>query len=340
MAHSPDPFKKALKRPINNIQPSITTTHHDGGLPSPLSCALAGNNSLLPSMLTQCSRHILREWRHFQNDGWTKWEAVQFADKLEAKRAMAKADWECWKKLKEQFKQIHEIFSFDLYDDDQEQAHQDACTRERCNVDISQMAKEVDMLPYSLSPSPQQHGSHTKTSAQRKRKGKKRKRAGKTVSCNVESGEKLIKEEAKDMSARPHSGIRHFIINEVSKDCMEEDYEDDGNKESKNAEDNNVDSVRTGSGGFFVSSPDNDCKGGIDSMIGGGRPIDPQSLCAGVGNKDGNNNYAQCKACIGRDGLSLFPHDCKCFVYSTRESEDTIVVCFKSAVGSWEGDTN
>jgi hypothetical protein len=85
-----------------------------------------------------------------------------------------------------------------------------------------------------------------------------------------------------------------------------------------------------------VSSPDNDCKGGIDSMIGGGGPIDPQSSC-GIGNKDGNNNYVQLKACIGHDGLSLFPHNCKCFGYSTRESEDTIVVCFKSAVGSWEG---
>jgi hypothetical protein len=35
--------------------------------------------------------------------GWTKWEAMQLADKLEANRAMAKADWECWKKLEEGF---------------------------------------------------------------------------------------------------------------------------------------------------------------------------------------------------------------------------------------------
>jgi hypothetical protein len=92
--------------------------------------------------------------------------------------------------------------------------------------------------------------------------------------------------------AMPHSGIRLFTINEVSKDSMEEDYKDEGNKESNNSEDKNADSVRTGSSGFFVSSPDNDCKCGIDSMIVGVGPNDPQSLC-GVGNKDGNNDYEQ-----------------------------------------------
>jgi hypothetical protein len=100
-----------------------------------------------------------------------------------------------------------------------------------------------------------------------------------------------------------------------------------------------LDSVRTGSSGFFVSSSDNKCKGGIDSMRGGSGLIDPQSLC-GAGNKDSNNDYVQCKSCIGCDGLSLFPYNCKCFVYFTRESEDTGVVCFKSVVGSWQKDTN
>jgi hypothetical protein len=38
-----------------------------------------------------------KEMRQFQND--EKWEAGQLTDKLEAKRAMSKADWECWKKL-------------------------------------------------------------------------------------------------------------------------------------------------------------------------------------------------------------------------------------------------
>jgi hypothetical protein len=86
---------------------------------------------------------------------------------------MSKADWECCKKLEKQFEQIHELFSFDLDDNDQEQACWDRCTRESGNSDVSQMAKEMDVSPYSLSPSPQQRRSHTKTSAQRKQKEKK-----------------------------------------------------------------------------------------------------------------------------------------------------------------------
>jgi hypothetical protein len=53
-----------------------------------------------------------------------------------------------------------------------------------------------------------------------------------------------------------------------------------------------MDCVRTRSGGFFVSSLNNNWEGGIDSIIGGGGPIDPQALC-GVGNNDSNKDYAQ-----------------------------------------------
>jgi hypothetical protein len=53
MVHVPDPFKDALKRPITTTPLFIiTTTHHDGGLPSPLSYTLADNNPILPSTLT------------------------------------------------------------------------------------------------------------------------------------------------------------------------------------------------------------------------------------------------------------------------------------------------
>jgi hypothetical protein len=58
-----------------------------------------------------------------------------------------------------------------------------------------------------------------------------------------------------------------------------------------------MDCVRTGSGGFFESSPNNDCKGGIDSMIGGSGLIDPQASC-GIGNNDGNKDYAQHEASV------------------------------------------
>ncbi len=56
--------------------------------------------------------------------------------------------------------------------------------------------------------------------------------------------------------------------------------EEEDNKASNEAKGKIVDSVRTGSSDFFVSSPDEDHKG---SKIGGGGPIDPQSLC-GIGN--------------------------------------------------------
>ena len=95
MVHSPDPLEDTLKRPITTIPPSITTTHHDGGLPSPLSYTLADDDPPLPSTCTQRSRQNLRERGRFRNDGWTKREAVQLADELEAKQAMVKADWQC-----------------------------------------------------------------------------------------------------------------------------------------------------------------------------------------------------------------------------------------------------
>jgi hypothetical protein len=271
---------------------------------------------------------------------------VQLADKLEAKQAMEKANWECWKILEEGFEQFHRLFLFDLVDDNQEVARQDERIRQRWTVNLSQHGQEMDMSPYSSpSPSPQQRGSRTKTSAQRKQKEKRRKRTGKTISLDVGSGEKLIKEEAKDGCARPHSGIRLFVINEVNKDSMEEDYKDEGstdkdiNKESNKSKEFFFGCARTGSGGFFVSLTNNDCKDGIGLMIEGSGLINPQALC-GVDNNDGDKDYLQREACIGRDSLSLFPHVCMGFVYSTREIEDTIVVWFKSVVGSWERDAN
>jgi hypothetical protein len=116
-------------------------------------------------------------------------------------------------------------------------------------------------------------------------------------------------------------------------------YEDGGSTEEEDINESNkakvkiVDSVETGSSGFFVFFPNNNCAGPIDFMIGGGGPINPQSLC-GNGNKDNNNNIAQRKACIGQDGLSLISFNCKVLVYSSREGGDTIVVCFKSVVGT------
>jgi hypothetical protein len=63
MVHSPDPLEDTLKRPITTIPPSIKITHHDDGLPSPLSYTLADDDPPLPSTRTQRSRHNLRERR-------------------------------------------------------------------------------------------------------------------------------------------------------------------------------------------------------------------------------------------------------------------------------------
>ena len=190
----------------------------------------------------------------FLNDGWTKWEAVQLTDKLKSKRAMAKTDWECWKKLEEGLEQFHGLFSSVLVDDDQEDARRDERIRQRWTVELSQHGQELDMLPCSPSPSPQQRESLTKTSAQRKWKGKRRKRTGKTVSCDVGSGKKLMKEEAKDACARPHSGTRLSVINEVNKDSTEEEDNDERNQ-SDNETANGKEEASIGGGGFSVPSP-------------------------------------------------------------------------------------
>ncbi len=158
--------------------------------------------------------------------------------------------------------------------DDQEDTHQDERIRQRWTVELSQDAKEMDMLPSPLSLSPQQCGSRTKTSAQRKWKGKRRKRTGKTVSCNVGSGEKLIKEEAKDACARPHSGIRLYVINKVNKNNTEEEDNDKRNQTNNETANNNKE-ASIGGGGFSMPSLNN-CKGCIDSMIRGGLLMDSQ----------------------------------------------------------------
>jgi hypothetical protein len=99
-------FKDAHKRPITTILPSITTTHYDGNLPSPLSCALASNDPPLPSVPSHRLRHNLREQHSFQNDSWTKWEAVQLVNELEAKQAMEKAKWDLWKEAGKQWEAL------------------------------------------------------------------------------------------------------------------------------------------------------------------------------------------------------------------------------------------
>jgi len=256
MVHSPDLLEDTLKRTITTIPPSITTTHHDGGLLSPLSYTLANDDPSLPSTRTQRSRQNIRERGRFRNDGWTKWEeAVQLADadELEAKQAMAKTDWECWKKLEEGFEQFYSPFLSDSDEDDQDEARRVKRIRQRWNVDPLQHAQEMDMLHYSLSLPPTAWVFGTKSSAQRKQRKTRSKRAGTFISCAVGSGVKIIQEEAKNVCAMPHSGIRLSVINKVDNDSMKGD--DDIKKNDKE--------MSIGGRGFSLHSPSYNCKGGI-----------------------------------------------------------------------------
>ncbi len=232
---------------------------------------------------------------------------MQLADKLEATQSKAKADWECWKEANKQREalelQINGPFLFE-WDDLSEEALQDAdnCLRQRRNAN-AQMKTEMAILSQSVksnkaraansSPRYHQFGSqHAKESERRKQRGGRRKKAGTFSSQDVGSGDDCF-----------------IYKNEGSTE------EEDDNTENNKAKDKFADSVKTGSGDFSVSFPNNNHKGGIESAIGGGG--------------------AQYEACIGCDGLSLIPHNG--FVYSSKKCQDTIlVVQFKSVVSSWE----
>ncbi len=106
---------------------------------------------------------------------------MKLPDELEAEQNMMKADWECWKKIEERFKQIHGPFLFDSDEDDQDEAHRDKRIQQRWNVDPLQHMKEMNVLIYSSSLSPTAWVSRTKNSAQRNRRKTRRKRAGKII---------------------------------------------------------------------------------------------------------------------------------------------------------------
>ncbi len=188
---------------------------------------------------------------------------MQLADKLEAKQEMVKADWECSKKLEKRFKQIHGLILFDLDDDDQEQTCWEACTRERCNADVLQMAKEMDMLLYSPSPSPLLLGSRTKDSAQRKQRGERRKNTGRTISPDMGRGENLIKEVAKNVGCIIIND-NNIIVDSNEEACIE-------------------------SSGFCVPRPDKKYKGSFIAVIGGGGLIN-SGLLSDIGNEDDTSN--------------------------------------------------
>jgi hypothetical protein len=71
-------------------------------------------------------------------------------------------------------------------DNDRNDAHQDERIEQRWNVGLLQLTIEMDMLPYSSSPSTQKPRSYVKTSAQREQsKTRRKKTTEKSISCNV-----------------------------------------------------------------------------------------------------------------------------------------------------------
>jgi hypothetical protein len=194
---------------------------------------------------------------------------------------MVKADWECWKNLEERFS--------DSDEDDQDEARRDERMRQRWNVDPLQHTQEMDMSPYSLSLPPTAWVSGTKSSAQKKRRKTRSKRAGIFISCAVGSDATIIKEEAKNECARPHSGIRLPVIDEVDNDSMMGDDDNNRNKTDNETANGNKE-MSIGGSGFSLHSPGYNCKGGIvlnihsfDEATGAGgmfgsRPVYPISV--------------------------------------------------------------
>ena len=187
---------------------------------------------------------------------------MQLADELEATRSKAKADWECWKEADKQREalnlQINGPFLFE-WDDLSEEALQDADKRlrQRRNA-YEQMKTEMAISLHfvesnearATNPSPRYHqfiSQHAKESERRKQRREKRKKAGTSSSQDVGSGDNYT----------------------IYKDEGSTEEEDD-NTESNKAKDKFADSVFIGSSDSFVSSPDNNHKGGIESAIGGG----------------------------------------------------------------------
>ncbi len=90
-----------------------------------------------------------------------------------------------------------------------------------------------------------------------------------SANSNVVVVEDKVEEEAKDACTRQHSGIRLSVINKVDDNSTGEDNENKRNKTGYETTNGNKEASIGGSG-LSVLSPDDYCKGGIDSVIGGG----------------------------------------------------------------------
>ncbi len=88
--------------------------------------------------------------------------------------------------------------------------------------------------------------------------------------------EDKVEEEANDTCARQHSSIRLSIVNEVDNNSTEGDNNNKRNKTDYETTKSNEEASIRGSG-FSVLSLDDNCKGSVDSAIGGSLLVNPQS---------------------------------------------------------------
>ncbi len=126
--------------------------------------------------------------------------------------------------------------------------------------------------------------------------------------------EDKVEEEANDTCAKQHSSIRLSIVNEVDNNSTEGDNNNKRNKTDNETTKSNEEASIRGSG-FSVLSLDDNCRGSIDSAIGGGLLVNPQSSSDPV-DEDSNNNDST----FGIRGLK---NDDKILV--EEESEDTCI---------------
>jgi hypothetical protein len=187
-----DLFEDTLKRPITTIPPSITTTHHDGGLSSPLSYTLADDDPPLPSTRTQRSRQNLRERTDFKTMGGQNGRqcSLQTNWKRHDLRRRLIGSWREADKQREALDlQVKVPFLFE-WDDLSEKAlwDKDTCLRQQRNA-YEQMKTDMGISSHfvksnearATNPSPRYHqfgSKHAKESERRKQRRERRKKAG------------------------------------------------------------------------------------------------------------------------------------------------------------------
>ena len=132
------------------------------------------------------------------------------------------------------------------------------------------------------------------------------------------SGEKIIKEEAKNKCARPHSGISLSIIDNVDNDSMKGDDDNERNKTDNEPANGNKD-MSIGGSGFSFHSPGYNCEGGIVLNIHNNKIREGVEESTGAGGMFGSR--------------PVYPISVNHAFMLTN-----IVVCPVSVVHTWEGE--